>query len=125
MVAARMALSWICVALSVVRIHGSLGVHDSAGAAASVTGTVEHLHSPAGIATLRPRFSWDISANNRRNLTQLAYSLSIDATADVRGDCCSSGWIDSPASTLVECAPTGGGALALRPGRVYWWREAV
>jgi len=54
-------------------------------AAASVTSTVEHLHSPAGIATLRPRFSWDVSANNRRNLTQLAYSLIIDATADVRG----------------------------------------
>ena len=101
--------------------------HDDDTATPSLTGTVEHLHSPSGIATLKPRFSWQIASIGKKNLTQLAYNLRIDAIADVLGDYCNSGDVQSSASTLVSCVPTGGsgGAIAIRAGRVYWWTVRV
>ena len=101
--------------------------HDDDTATPSLTGTVEHLHSPSGIATLKPRFSWQIASIGKKNLTQLAYNLRIDAIADVLGDYCNSGDVQSSASTLVSCVPTGGsgGAIGIRAGRVYWWTVNV
>ena len=86
---------------------------------AIITGTVESLTSPLGLATDQPRFSWVITESKKRNLTQTGYRVLIstsEASATISGDICDSGAVLSSQSSLVECS-----AESLAVGAVFWW----
>ena len=87
------------------------------GVGVTVTGRVEHLVAPLGIATLDPRYSWHFSGGGR-NVTQVSYHLRV--TDDQRASVCSSGEVASAASNLVTCSH-GSSVQRLEPGRVYLW----
>lgn len=110
--------------LASLLLSSFVGVAVAGIQAVVVSGTVEHLVAPLGIATLRPRFSWQFSTD-ARNLTQTAFELHVDTASDFSGGggSCTSGKVLSSVASLVECSPTsGGGSLQLQPGRVYWWK---
>ena len=126
-------LSQVCIRAAMVLLSLLLAAVPSSSAnaaAVAITGSVEHLLSPLGIATLQPRFSWQLSSGSSRNVSQLGYELSILGSNATSTAICDSGAVASAASNLVVCIPSGGEAVTaaaatLEPGRLYHWRVSV
>ncbi|MFV0605882.1 MAG: family 78 glycoside hydrolase catalytic domain [Niabella sp.] len=98
-------------------------LHNSLNAQQVVNLKCEHQSHPIGIATLQPRFSWQISSEER-NVKQLSYQILV-ATSKTNlekqiGDMWSSGLIKSDASVLISYK-----GKTLQPNRYYYWKVRV
>ena len=125
----RMLRSLLIVAVACSACARALRTGSRSAAGFLVGGTVEHVREPLGIATLHPRFSWQVTppaGHPRRNLSQVGYVLRVSSTASTAGpaDVCDSGPVAAAGSSLVSCAPARGSAgsgFPLSPGQLYYW----
>lgn len=81
----------------------------------------EYQHNPLGIGLAAPRFSWEVTSQNR-NARQSAYQILAAASPEAlneSGASWNTGRVESDATAFIEYAP----ALAVRE-RVYWTARA-
>jgi alpha-L-rhamnosidase len=77
----------------------------------------ENLTNPIGLDVTQPRFSWQLIADNRRNVMQSAYEIMVSSP---KGNVWKSGKVMSDSS--VQVAYKG---IALQSGTKYTWEVRV
>ena len=83
------------------------------------TATCDYRVNPLLLASLQPRFGWELSSANN-GACQTAYQITVSSSSDLMGDCWNSGKVSSDRSQLV----TYDGAR-LYPGKTYFWTVQV